>query len=1707
MSIRFDAEAVVFFAAEAMGSNRATAFFTTDRHINIGVHLAQRAHRVIEWSSGRVAMSIRFDAEAVASFAAEAMGSNRAAAFFTTDGLGFFAVQLTTLRQLGASGLVAVAAQCCLLAWCAAWRLLWRRGCSHWLVWVVQLRHCCVLSVADGAECLSGARLACGGRCDALGAPFVLAWVRAPGRVAPSGLPATSCVSSPSCTAVVYDRLTLRAHTIFEGPTVSFLAPDCARSSAMRAAAATLAHIGSYACDHVCTVWMCVGYEHVCGVHPKLHLVWDQQSGPHVVWDQQSAGARTTAYTVQLDFIDYALHSVVLPSSMWLRDLTSEGVEPHPGPPVRRSARIARVPPYLQAAFEPDAPLAQPPPELADEDAWPLPVPLPVLPVLAVGADGMEVAAGGAEAAVAPGEVAEAVVPAEADVAPAAVADAVPDVVPADREVPPPLDDDSAEAAAALEAEYADVLADEVARIEEEARRARVARVIADDLRPQLERDCAICMEPLADESSNGPALSLDCHRTHCFHASCIGHYWRTQQGRRCPCCRRPHSEVVSQRAGADWLAARQAEDQRISAEWDESAAWEALPCAQRIDLPTARPQQQPVAQQVAGEWHCIDTHSVLDCVLSPCGHVLDVPSELRVDWARARSEVFEQVEAARQSGDALALERALKWQLCLHDVLLRGPRRGTRGSSRMVGHLAARFDAWRQGRRAQLLRWWRDDRARGWERSRMRERQHAAAVHEEERGQQAEEVLALVRDGELSRAMRLLHSLGIAGLSERILAQLAAKHPERQQSVPLVVPGLQASRVTVSLSDTFRRLRRRAGTGVSGHRNEYLRALVGSFGDPVADRVMPLYDAFATSVVNAELPPWFYSAEAIARLLPLVKARLSPAEEAAGREPDARPIALGETGMRAIGRHITAEVADVAADVLAPQQLAVGVPGGISVLIHGIRLTLEQHPGFVVVRVDLRNAYNSIGRAVLIRRMAARPEFAHLVPFLHAMSASGSDLIVGRLGQRLFPGAARADSSDGVQQGMAMSSLAFSVGIHPELVALDAELTPFGGVARAIMDDVYACGPASVVFPAVQRFCQTLRLLTGLESHVGKFACYSPSYDLLSCPWRADLGAAIGCIDGRPDLLGVMVGGVPVGSDEYITAALTSVADGVIEYIDSTVERLADHPHALWAALYYCCQSRFDFWLRHLEPHFTRSHAHRLDQAMLRAASRLTYDGCLDDPLTRRRFHLAARYRGCGVRRRVDLAPIAFCASFVESASQLLDRAAAPGAPRDVRGYFPALWRTLGHGAFDPGGHRFDMLISSSSKLGGELEEHWDALAASVAGAGSTGPLEEDVTYAGRGCGGHLQRQITEQWEGVCRDRLHRDVLQLPRDDTRRVAWMSVDRLSSQWVSSWPTRQMELSDLEMPEVITTYLGRESSAVRALAGRLIPCGRRGGQPRTCDAYGFEIGLATLPGTSHTDCHDAASWELFDLLREASLPIELQPRHVFTTLIPPAVLLAPGRPPSIVPDAAIEVSLPPVVTRRGERRGAPLPRRRLLFDAKTIHAGAAHYYSAHARDEQSGAVRHREAAVWPAYLGHARALDRDHSPAGTTPIADRLRWYTATRGLVFGAYGEASADVHALIRIAAEALARQRWRFAGARTPSEMQSFLVGQARRRVGLATVQAMARHRLARVPYIGVPRAVVAARVDARAHRGAARPAPAWEADDLYAFQARAD
>ena len=81
-----------------------------------------------------------------------------------------------------------------------------------------------------------------------------------------------------------------------------------------------------------------------------------------------------------------------------------------------------------------------------------------------------------------------------------------------------------------------------------------------------------------------------------------------------------------------------------------------------------------------------------------------------------------------------------------------------------------------------------------------------------------------------------------------------------------------------------------------------------------------------------------------------------------------------------------------------------------------------------------------------------------------------------------------------------------------------------------------------------------------------------------------------------------------------------------------------------------------------------------------------------------------------------------------------------------------------------------------------------------------------------------------------------------------------------------------------------------------------------------------------------------------------------------------------------------------------------------------------------------------------------------------------------------------------------------WQWVGARNEAEARACVLSRLRRRVGLVVVREMARHRLRRVPYIGVPRHIVEERMQPFHLRAIERGGgAAVSAADFYAFQQR--
>ena len=138
---------------------------------------------------------------------------------------------------------------------------------------------------------------------------------------------------------------------------------------------------------------------------------------------------------------------------------------------------------------------------------------------------------------------------------------------------------------------------------------------------------------------------------------------------------------------------------------------------------------------------------------------------------------------------------------------------------------------------------------------------------------------------------------------------------------------------------------------------------------------------------------------------------------------------------------------------IFRPQQVAVGVKGGLSIMIHGMRALLQQSPQMVMVKMDLKNAFNEVERAVLVEAVRRHHQLHNLLPYMAATYTHETFALMGRTAERLFEGEERGDASQGGPQGNPLMGAAFCLAIHPFVRRLHDRLAAVGGEAKADMD------------------------------------------------------------------------------------------------------------------------------------------------------------------------------------------------------------------------------------------------------------------------------------------------------------------------------------------------------------------------------------------------------------------------------------------------------------------------------------------------------------------------------------------------------------------------------------------------------------------------------------------------------------------------------
>ena len=90
---------------------------------------------------------------------------------------------------------------------------------------------------------------------------------------------------------------------------------------------------------------------------------------------------------------------------------------------------------------------------------------------------------------------------------------------------------------------------------------------------------------------------------------------------------------------------------------------------------------------------------------------------------------------------------------------------------------------------------------------------------------------------------------------------------------------------------------------------------------------------------------------------------------------PDARPVQMGNVELRIIGCAVCNLHEVLLREFYEPQQLSASTDGGLDILVHLVCMHLETHPRHMIVKLDIKNMFNEVVCAAMIRVFERHPD------------------------------------------------------------------------------------------------------------------------------------------------------------------------------------------------------------------------------------------------------------------------------------------------------------------------------------------------------------------------------------------------------------------------------------------------------------------------------------------------------------------------------------------------------------------------------------------------------------------------------------------------------------------------------------------------------------------------------------------------------------
>lgn len=555
----------------------------------------------------------------------------------------------------------------------------------------------------------------------------------------------------------------------------------------------------------------------------------------------------------------------------------------------------------------------------------------------------------------------------------------------------------------------------------------------------------------------------------------------------------------------------------------------------------------------------------------------------------------------------------------------------------------------------------------------------------------------------------------------------------------------------------------------------------------------------------------------------------------------------------------------------------------------------------------------------------------------------------------------------------------------------------------------------------------------------------------------------------------GIMVYGVPVGSDTYVRHMLQLKVEEVAKRALRAKQVLHCEKMALWQVLKQSISQQLDWWLTLVYPSLVLEAAQEVDKiiwsvletaagsSIPRGNQGMGWDCPLEAPVEpwqgqsyqEMKVHLPSSMGGLGLASMVELSPAAFIGGLQQSLPHFIGQNLCPQLKKSIGG--PS-------GELQPKESMWLPLLQSNCRTGRELAAAWTMLqstgqqACEYLGRDLQGALASPVEGMGDGAmDGSVRRAVVQQLHGLRKAVLEKALNEYSDQSARPVLHNpQLDKISSAWVTALPSPESYIPSPAFAEGMCGYLCVPSPACRDLIGQKIG-------KETVDIWGDRVQSQTLVGDIYRHKHDSVKMKIFSLANECHLPATCEVFGIFAPCIPQRGLsrMERGRArQSIIPDFLFQ--LPHTIggdPLDGGSSGGTIAAGKLptLGELKTVSFCPTYFFPG----AKKRGVELRADKIPSQYTKKARDTDRDfcNTPQGTIgPVETKLNSFPPLLKLVVGPNAECSSDLHDLVQILAESRARHLSRTQGKEVTSESISNQISYIRRQISVRAVRANA-------------------------------------------------